>query len=182
MVGQQLFEGAGQGGQGIGKSRQVAADADFLGAGGVVVTVPAIRNDQRRQTEVQRLAEAVVAAVMDERIAFLEHGRLGKPAVEVHVVRHGGVHVAVGADVDQEAVRQAFDRADQAFHHPCVGGAEAAEAEVDQRRVVVPWKVRDNVRRFAAYAAVEVDVALRIERLPAFIAHRRRRQQQVEPG
>ncbi|MNR21964.1 hypothetical protein D3C85_1388960 [compost metagenome] len=69
-VAEQLQDGARQGGNGIREARQVAADAGFFGAAGVIVAVPAIRDDYRRQAEVEGFAEAVVAAVMNEQLAF----------------------------------------------------------------------------------------------------------------
>ncbi len=80
-------------------SRQVAgrpagavepsSDAGLPGAPGVVVAVPAIGHDQRRRAEIERLAEAVIAAVVDEQARLGDDGRLRKPAVEEDIVGHG---------------------------------------------------------------------------------------------
>jgi len=55
---------------------------------------------------VERLAETVVASMVDEQVRLRHHRRLRKPGIEMHVVGNRAIGIAQATGIDQEARRQ----------------------------------------------------------------------------
>ncbi len=113
-VAQQVGDGAGQVGITHIPAVQRLPHPGFRRAGGVVVTIPAIGQDQRGHAVEQRLAKGIVAAVVDEQIALRHDRGLGEPILQVHIVGHVGIGVDPRAHVHKEARGQRGEDSQQA--------------------------------------------------------------------
>ena len=127
----------------------------------------------------QRLAETVVAAVMDEQIALRHDRGLWEPVAQMHIVRHLVIGFQEAAYVDQEAGGIGGEGVQQPLDQGRVQRAKRSETGIDQRPGTI-GEIGQLIGAFAAHTALEIGEPILGQGGFPVIAHHRRGQQQVQ--